>query len=177
MRLINVGVSIGWLVISAFGQAARADGGALRLSQTAGNYRISVFTSPTPFCAGPVDISVLVQDAITGEVIPTTSVAIQLVLHSQPDNALCYVATTKAATNKLFKAAVFDLPGPGRWRVKVTVDGGQGTAQLHFELEAAPHTEQWPILWTWISWPAAVVLLFSIHQVLVWRKHLMLHCS
>ena len=175
MRLIKVGVSIGWLVISAFGQAARADGGALRLLQTAGNYRISVFTSPTPFCAGPVDISVFVQDAITGEVIPTTAVTIQLVLHSQPDKALCYVATTEAATNKLFKAAVFDLPELGRWRVQVTVDGGQGTAQLHFDLEAAQRTEQWPVLWTWISWPAAVILLFSIHQVLVWRKHLRLH--
>ena len=175
MRLIKVGISLGWLVISAFGQAARADGGALRQSQTAGNYRISVFTSPTPFCAGPVDISVFVQDAITGEVIPTTSVTIRVLLHSLPDKALCYIATTEAATNKLFKAAVFDLPEPGHWRVKVTVDGGQGTAQLHFDLEAAQRTEQWPVLWTWISWPAAVILLFSIHQVLVWRKHLMLH--
>jgi len=43
----------------------RADGGAVRLSERQGGYQITAFTSPTPFRAGPVDISVLVQDAAT----------------------------------------------------------------------------------------------------------------
>jgi hypothetical protein len=171
MRLVNVGVSLGWLLFHTCGQSAHADGGTLRLSQTAANYRISVFTTPTPFLAGPVDISIFIQDVITGEVIPTASVMIRLALRDQPDKALSYVATTEGATNKLFRAAVFDLPEPGRWMAQVTVKGEQGTAQVYFELEAAQRTEQWPVLWMWISWPAAMIVLFSIHQVLVWRKH------
>ncbi len=45
---------------------ARADGGAVRLRQRSGGYQIAVFTEPTPLRAGPVDVSVLVQDAETG---------------------------------------------------------------------------------------------------------------
>jgi hypothetical protein len=45
----------------------RADGGAMRLSERAGGYRVTVFTDPTPLRAGPVDVSVFVQDADTGE--------------------------------------------------------------------------------------------------------------
>ena len=49
---------------------ARADGGVVRLRQRAGGYQIAVFTSPTPIRAGPVDVSVLVQDAATEECVP-----------------------------------------------------------------------------------------------------------
>ena len=55
---------------------ARADGGAVRLRQRAGGYQIAVFTSPTPFRAGPVDVSVLVQDAATGECVPEAQVTV-----------------------------------------------------------------------------------------------------
>src|SRR6516162_9043756 len=92
---------------------ARADGGAVRLRQRAGGYQIAVFTSPTPFRAGPVDVSVLVQDAAylkaTGD-----------------GRALECPATTAAATNRLFHAAVFELPEPGRWDVEVAVEGPHG---------------------------------------------------
>ena len=138
MRLINVGVSLGWLVINAaFGQAVRTMEAHSGYRKLRGITEFPCLRAQCRFVLSFVDISVLVQDAITGEVVPTTSVMIQLVLHSQPDKTLCYVATTEAATNKLFKAAVFDLPEPGHWRVNVTVDGGQGIAQLHFELEAS----------------------------------------
>ena len=59
--------ALGWLLVGACGEAARGDGGTVRLSRCEGGYRITVFTAPTPFRAGPVDISVLVQDAATGE--------------------------------------------------------------------------------------------------------------
>ena len=39
----------------------------MRLSERAGGYRVTVFTDPTPLRAGPVDVSVFVQDADTGE--------------------------------------------------------------------------------------------------------------
>ena len=67
MRLFKIGMALGWLLVGACGEAAWGDGGTVRLSRCEGDYRISVFTAPTPFRAGPVDISVLVQDAATGE--------------------------------------------------------------------------------------------------------------
>jgi hypothetical protein len=172
MRFVGVRLTLGCLLIGACGQTAYGDGGTLRLARSEGNYQISVLTTPTPFRAGPVDISVLVQDAITGEVIPNASVTVWLMSRDhQPRQPVCYTATDKAATNKLLKAAVFDLPEPGRWEVKVTVGGEQGNAQVNLELEAAQRVPEWPTIWPWVSWPAPAILLFFIHQVLVWRRH------
>ena len=53
-----------------FPAPARADGGTVRLSERQGEYRITVFTAPVPFRAGLVDISVLVQDAVSRTPIP-----------------------------------------------------------------------------------------------------------
>lgn len=59
---------------------AVADGGALRLSEQKDGYRIAAFTTPTPLRAGPVDISVLVQDAATGE--PNAEVEVSVKVQS-----------------------------------------------------------------------------------------------
>ena len=54
-----------------------ADGGTVRLSERQGNYRITVFTSPTPLRAGPIDLSVFVQDVTTGEPLSGVQVTIK----------------------------------------------------------------------------------------------------
>jgi hypothetical protein len=120
-------VACAWLTLGTWCAPAVADGGALRLSGTAGGYRISVFTAPTPFRAGPVDVSVLVQDASTGN--PATQVPVTIRMTRSGGLALEYPATTAAATNKLFRAAQFEL-----------------------------------------AWPAPVIVLFSVHQILVRRR-------
>jgi hypothetical protein len=171
MQFVKVVVISSLLLVGPCDETARGDGGILCLSRSEGNYRISVFTAPTPFQVGPVDISVLVQDAITGEVIPKASVTVSLNLRDQPGEPMCYTATDQAATNKLMKAAVFDLPEPGHWVIQVTIGGEQGSAQVDFELVAAQRAQGWPAMWPWLSWPVPVILLFLVHQVLVWRRH------
>jgi hypothetical protein len=147
----------------------RADGGVVRLHQRTGGYQIAVFTSPTPFRAGPVDISVHVQDASTGECVPQTRVTLRLTARATGD-VLDYPATTEAATNKLFHAAVFELPEPGWWDVDVAVEGPHGPALLRFGVEADGAVPRWLELWPWFAWPALVVALFGVHQVLVRRR-------
>jgi hypothetical protein len=170
MQLVKLGLALGWLLVGACGTPARGDGGTIRLSRCESGYRITVFTAPTPFRAGPVDISVFVQHAVTGEPMPEVNVTVRLIPRGQPGQPIRHAATTDAATNKLLKAAVFELPRPGRWAVEVMIDGGQGAAPVYFELEAAGRAPRWPAIWPWIAWPAPVILLFSIHQLLVWRK-------
>ena len=150
---------------------ARADGGAVRLRQRAGGYQIAVFTSPTPFRAGPVDVSVLVQDAATEECVPEAQVTVCLKAPGA-GRALECPATTAAATNRLFHAAVFELPEPGRWDVEVAVEGPHGRALLRFGIEADGPAPRWLEFWPWFTWPALVVALFSLHQVLFSRHHL-----
>src|SRR5207244_12572851 len=128
-----------WLLLSSLiiypSALARADGGAVRLREPAGAYLVTVFTSPTPFRAGPVDVSVLVQDAATGEYVPEARVTVRLTARGSGD-VLEYPATAAAATNKLFHAAVFQLPEPGWWDVDVAVEGPHGPALLRFGVQA-----------------------------------------
>jgi hypothetical protein len=148
---------------------ARADGGALRLRQRAGNHQIAVFTSPTPFRVGPVDVSVLVQDAATGECVPETQVMLRLTSRAS-GQVLEYLATVGSATNKLFHAAEFQLPEPGSWDVDVVVEGPHGRALIRFEVTADEPPPRWLDLWPWFVWPALTIALFGIHQVLVQRR-------
>ncbi len=147
-----------------------ADGGTVRLSQRQGGYRITVFTEPTPFRAGPVDISVLVQDCVTGRPMPDARVTIRAAPRGRPDEALHQSATSEAATNKLFRAAVFELPQPGWWEVEVAVESRHGQTRVRFEVEAAEAAPPWLSLWPWLGWPVLAVFLFGVHQVLVWWK-------
>src|SRR6516165_4499857 len=148
---------------------ARADGGAVRLRQRAGGYQIAVFTSPTPFRAGPVDVSVFVQDAATEECVPEAQVTVRLKAAGH-GRALECPATTAAATNRLFHAAVFELPEPGRWDVEVAVEGPHGRALLGFGIEADGPAPRWLEFWPWFTWPALVVALFGLHHVLIRRR-------
>jgi hypothetical protein len=147
----------------------RADGGALRLHERAGNYQVAVFTSPTPFRAGPVDISVLVQDAATGECVTGARATVRLTARGSGFVMEC-PATAGAASNKLFHAAVFQLPEAGWWDVDVAVEGPRGSALVRFEVEADEPLPRWLTLWPWFGWPFFAVAVFGIHQVLVRRK-------
>jgi hypothetical protein len=150
--------------------ALHADGGSVRLSERKGDYRITVFTSPTPLRAGPVDLSVFVQDAISGEPLPQARITVCLTPRHPGGETISQLATAAAATNKLFQAAVFDLPEPGWWDGTILIEGLREPLEVHFEMEAG---EPLPRLWEmapWIAWPAGVILLFCVQQWLMRRK-------
>jgi len=141
----------------------------MRLYERAGNYQLAVFTVPTPFRAGPVDVSVLVQDAATGECMPQARVTLRLRSH-ESGPVLEYPATSGAASNKLFHAADFQLPEAGWWDVEVSIDGPHGPAHAQFQVQAGEAPPRWLDLWPWFGWPALAVALFGLHQVLVRKK-------
>jgi hypothetical protein len=154
------------LVLAAGPRRARGDGGAVRLSQPVGPYRLTVFTAPTPPRAGPVDVSVFVQDGAGGEVLPDLTVRITLTPVGRAGEPLTARASHEAATNKLFQAATFDLPDRGRWRVAVAVEGPRGPAECACEVTVEAPAPRWVELWPWFAWPAVPVVLFVLHQVL-----------
>jgi hypothetical protein len=141
---------------------ARADGGTVCFSGKAGGYRITVFSAPTPLRAGPVDLSVLVQDAATGEIMPHARVTVRLAKRGGP--TLEYAATTEVATNKLFRAAQIELPEPGRWQMHVRVEDVHGLATIGGEIQAAERLPRWREMWPWFTWPAVVIVLFAISR-------------
>jgi hypothetical protein len=150
--------------------ALQADGGAVRFSERRGDYRITVFTSPTPLRAGQVDVSVFVQDTATGEPVADAQIAVRALARERPEAAIEQRATTDAATNKLFQAAHFDLPEAGWWDVTIIVEGLREPIEVYFEMEAdQPLPRVWEMT-LWIAWPAVVVVVFFVHKWLVQRK-------
>jgi hypothetical protein len=149
---------------------AAADGGTIRLSEHTGNYQITVFSAPTPARAGPVDVSVFIQDAVNLEPVSDVLVKITATRRGSPDEVLSHAATTDAATNKLYRAAIFALPEPGWYSLEVSIDGVLGKAQAHFMLEAAEPLPEWLAMWPWVGWPVVAILLFGGHQFLVRRR-------
>jgi hypothetical protein len=149
---------------------AIADGGAVRLLERVGNYQIAVFTAPTPLRAGPVDVSVLVQNADSHEPISGAQVTIKATQQDEPEVTVSHLATTDAATNKLFQAAILDLSAAGRWELEVSVDGSLGTAQARTEVEVAEPLPPYLALWPWVCWPIVPILLFAVYQRFARRR-------
>jgi hypothetical protein len=149
---------------------ALADGGKIVLMERQGDYRISVFTSPDPLRAGPIDISVLIQDAENGEPIPKPQIIVTLKSARAPFQTIRAVATNDAATNKLLSAALVDLPEPGEWKCDVNFLVRHTAFQLHFLIDAGEQTTVRLAVWPWFTWPAGAVILFGIHRRLVWRR-------
>jgi hypothetical protein len=160
----------GFLAFGAACNTARADGGTVRLSRSVGGYRVTALTAPALLRSGPVEVSVLVQDAATGTLVSDARVHVRMWLRARPEITISEQATSDAATNKLYRGAIFQVPEPGTWDAEVAVEGAQGTGRVRFEMDVGAPLPRWVALWPWISWPALVALLYGVHQYLVMQR-------
>jgi hypothetical protein len=135
-----------------------------------GGCQVTVLTAPVPFRAGPVDVSVLVQDAATAA--PKLDCRVTVVArpldHHGPE--ITAHATAEQATNRLLQSAHFELPSAGRWQFEVQVEDGHGPARTTLEVEAVEPLPRWRDLLFWITLPAWPILLFGLHEVLRHRQ-------
>jgi hypothetical protein len=143
---------------------AIADAGAVRASKRGDHWQVTVFTDPTPLRAGPIDVSVFVQDAGTGQPILDSLIDIEVTPRGRSSEEMRLTATSAAASNKLFQAANFNLPAAGWWDFTVTIRRPTDNIDLHFELEAADSLPTWRTLWPWFCWPFFVVALFAVSR-------------
>jgi hypothetical protein len=148
------------LLLAAGASSAYADGGAICLSTESGGYRIVVFTRPTPLRVGAVDVSVLVQDAETGQALSDATVTVELSLRGG-DLRVQQLATRAAATYQLLRAARFELPQPGSYDTCVVVTGSHDMASAEFELKVAPALPRWLAMWPWLLWPVMPIALYA----------------
>ena len=165
-----VGFGLTLLASGSWPDVARGDGGTLRAWQRLEHCEIAVFTEPSPFAVGPVDISVLVLDPTTGEPIPGARVTVGVTPEGRPDLVTRHPATTDAASNKLLHAAVFELRHAGRCEVEVDVVRSADHARLRFGLDVASRSTPSPGVWLWILMPAPVIAVYGAHRWLVGRR-------
>jgi hypothetical protein len=170
MRPLSIILVVWSLLVGPCCAVASADGGRVVLVERMADYQISVFTSPEPLRAGPVDISVLLQDSATGRPITGAQVNASLTPSGGRGRPIFAVATTDGATNKLLYAALVELPDPGSWDVEITCLADHGPAEVRFTIDADQQSTRWLNVWPWFTWPAGVVLLFGVHRMLVSRR-------
>jgi hypothetical protein len=167
-----IGLLAAGLILAAQVAVASADGGAVRYSEQRYDRLITVFTAPTPLRAGIVDVSVLIQDANSGNPLPDVPVTVTAYPIHNPEGRIRSPATTEAATNKLLRAAQLDFAESGQWRVELAVEGLERNPSIGFDVEVAEALPSWVQTALWIGWPLAAIALFALHQFLVRRRPL-----
>ncbi|TVR63221.1 MAG: hypothetical protein EA422_09875 [Gemmatimonadales bacterium] len=125
-----------------------ANGGTLRVANAVmGDYRVSVFTDPTPVRPDSLDVSVLIlQQGVEGvpdgvEVVVRT----QLLELRSPEEAPAGArvgmgdtlrATREQADDPRYYAAKFGLGAEGLWEISVRVRGEAGEGEAAFQVTA-----------------------------------------
>jgi hypothetical protein len=117
--------------------ALLANGGTLRLANVPmGDYRVSVFTDPTPVRPDSLDVSVLVLQEGTDGVVEDLEVWVRARSTEHPGPELSQRATREQADDPRYYAAKFGLGHEGGWEIEVEVRGEAGSGSAVFQLSA-----------------------------------------
>jgi hypothetical protein len=144
--------------------AAYGDGGTMLLHQDAGAFTITLFATPQPLHTGAADLSVMVQNRSSGEVLLDPS--IDITVGSQQTVRLA----RGEASNRLLQAATVHFSKPGKWRLTLSLQRGNDRAQLTTECTVEPDRSRATLVWFYVLLPVGVILLFSLHQTLKLRS-------
>ena len=144
---------------------AHADGGAVQFEKSAGPFVITVFTTPAPLRAGPVDISLMVQSRENQRPLLDCQALVQL--HKEGAMSVRSEATHEAAQNKLLYAAQMNVPEPGLWEIEITIRQGDDSTLIAGELSVAPSNPVLLAYWRSLALPPLFISLFAVNQ---WLK-------
>jgi hypothetical protein len=139
-----------------------AHGGLVQLHQAAGPFVVTVFTAPTPLQAGPVEVSVLVQDRGDGQ--PVLDGEVSVWLRREDGRTVGGRATRAVAQHQLLYSTVVYLPEAGPWELEVTVTQGRDAARVRGQVSAASPRPSVLAYWRSLSLPPIITTLFAVHQ-------------
>jgi hypothetical protein len=152
-----------------------ADGGVILSRQKIDNLDLTVFAAPAPLRAGPVDISVLVQEA--GKPDPVLDAQVEVVWTANPDAptewmpACCSMgtgnrmnATLSNSQNKTLYSAMVPIKSAGISHLSVHVKRGDVSAPLSCEINVLPPRPPVLAYWPFLAFPPVLIVGFTIHQ-------------
>jgi hypothetical protein len=172
------GVCLVWFVLTG---TCRADGGTIQFSAVSHGMQVSVFTDPGVPSAGPLDLSVLVQDATTRAAVLDAEVHASLMPETPKTPGasawappLCAVTSVSnlqsfrldhsGAQNLLYYASLVQIPAAGKWRLQVDVRHGTDTASINGVLDVADQVAPWTSYWHLLLFPLIAIGLFAAVQ-------------
>jgi hypothetical protein len=159
-----------FLMLTMGATAARADGGAMLLHQDSGAFTVTLFAAPQPLHTGDADLSVMVQDRSSGEVLLDPTIDLMVAPQAAEVNQQTVRLAKGQASNRLLQASTVHFSSAGKWRIALTVRRGNDTAQLSTECTVDPDRSRATLVWFYVLLPVGIILLFVIHQVLKLRS-------
>jgi len=148
---------------------AFADGGAVQLRKQAGSLLITVFTSPAPLSAGPVDVSLLLQNRNGLE--PVLDADVSLLLRAPASNEGTRVRPTRQeAQNKLLYAAPVMFTEPGKWCLAITVLRNGERSDVSGTIVVAPAQKMASSYWSYIAFPPLMIAAYVVRERLIRRR-------
>jgi len=148
---------------------AQADGGAAQFTKSAGPFVITVFTTPSPLRAGPVDISLMIQNRENQQ--PVLDCLAQVQVSKDGATSIGSEATHQAAQNKLLYAAQVKIPESGLWELEAAIKCGDDSANVNGSLSVAPSSPVLLVYWRSLALPPVFISLFALNQWLKRRSN------
>ncbi len=150
------------------------DGGTILKRETLNGLNVTVFASPSPLRAGPVDVSVLVQDGDK----PVLDATVELEWSAASDasaewvppccamdsNALRIPAVRGHSGNRLLYAAIVPMKSSGPSKLVVRMIRGGQEAVLSCDLDLRPPLAPTMAYWPWLLFPPLAIAGFAVHQ-------------
>jgi hypothetical protein len=164
MRNMTANVLRAAMLLFVFAAIVHAHTGTVQFQKSAGNFVITLFTTPSPPRAGLVEFGVMVQNQEDGQLLLDRTVMITLSKEGGP--MLTAQATSEQAQNRLLYVARLNLPDEGRWNLEITVTREEDSASI---AETMPVMPAWPSVFTYwrlLTLPFVVIVLLIINQCL-----------
>jgi hypothetical protein len=167
-----------FLALSLLASACcHGDGGAILARQTVNGLGLTVFASPTPLCAGPVDVSVLVQDGGT----PVLDARVEMAWSAGASSSTEWVppcctmesgadgipAIRAHSNNRFLYSAIVPMKSSGPSELVIRVEQGGREASLVCNLEVRPPPPRALAFWPWLAFPPIAIAGFALHQSLL----------
>jgi hypothetical protein len=153
------------------------DGGAILARQTVNGLELTVFASPAPLRAGPVDVSVLVQEGGT----PILDAKVEMAWSAggsssaewvppccaMESNAEGIPAVRAHSNNRFLYSAIVPMKSSGPSELVIKVEQGGREASLTCNLEVRPPMPRALAFWPWLAFPPVAIAGFALHQSLL----------
>ncbi|MCX6972100.1 MAG: hypothetical protein NTV93_18390 [Verrucomicrobia bacterium] len=181
-RYIFVAAAVALHLTSA--SLLKADGGITIGQIEREGMRITVFASPVPVRAGPLDVTFLVQEIPSNQPVADARIVCTVQRLSPPAPspvrlpAWCssiapgtrIPATMAHSSNKLLSGAFVPLTEPGSWELDLHVTRGPASFTAAVPLDVAAPLEPLSTWWPLIALVPAAVLLYIWRGCLLARK-------
>ena len=162
----------------------RADGGITLGQIDRDGLRVTVFAAPVPVRAGPLDVTLLVQEIPSNQPVTDAVISCSVQKVGPPSPipvrlpAWCSTiapgaripATAAHSRNKLLSGAYLPLTEPGRWELNIQVTRGPAGFSASLPLDVAAPQPPLSTWWPLIALVPAAILLYVWRAILVRAK-------